>query len=188
MKSPFQKSKPLKLPRLLSPLSLAAASAAAALCLGAATPAATQYADLDRADWQEDAAPPPPSYSLNGLIDIEMPRASTVRMGLDPDTVTLNAETGIVRYVVVARGPSATNAFYEGIRCATGEYRVYARQVRGSEWAPASDSEWKSMRGQVSYPHPYRLARDGICLGTTPNATPKEMVRALRSPKGTLYD
>ncbi len=158
------------------------------LCIGMAMPAAAQYADLDRADWKEDTIPPPPSYSVSGLIDIEMPRAFTVRMGIDPKTITLNAESGIVRYVVVARGPSAVNAIYEGIRCATGEYRVYSRQVQGGEWSQASDSEWKSMRGQVSYPHPYRLARDGICLGATANSTPQEMIRALRSPKGTLYD
>lgn len=164
------------------------AQVALLLCIGLTLPATAQYADLDRADWKEDTVPPPPAYSVSGLIDVEMPRASTVRMGIDPQTITLNSETGIVRYVVVARGPSAVNALYEGIRCATGEYRVYARQVQGGEWSTASDSEWKSMRGQVTYPHPYRLARDGICMGATPNAKPEEMIRALRSPKGTLYD
>ena len=168
--------------------SRAVAGVAALLCLGFAIPASAQYADLDRADWKEDTVPPPPAYSGSGLIDIEMPRASSVRMGIDPKTITLNSDTGIVRYVVVARGPSAVNAMYEGIRCATGEYRVYARQVQGGEWSPASDSAWKSMRGQVTYPHPYRLARDGICLGATANSVPEEMIRALRSPKGTLYD
>jgi len=44
------------------------------------------------------------------------------------------------------------------------------------------------MRGQVTYPHPYRLARDGICLGTVNNRSVQEMVRALKSPKGTLYE
>lgn len=156
--------------------------------IGLALPAHAQYADLDRADWKEDTVPPPPAYSVNGLIDVEMPRASSVRMGIDPKTITLNSESGIVRYVVVARGPSAVNAIYEGIRCATGEYRVYARQVQGGDWSQASDSEWKSMRGQVTYPHPYRLARDGICMGATPNASTDQMIRALRSPKGTLYD
>ena len=164
------------------------AGSVALLCFGLALPATAQYADLDRADWKEDSVPPPPAFSVSGLIDIEMPRASSVRMGIDPKTITLNSDTGIVRYVVVARGPSAVNAMYEGIRCATGEYRVYARQVQGGEWSPASDSEWKSMRGQVTYPHPYRLARDGICLGATANSAPQEMIRALRSPRGTLYD
>ncbi|MBH1963888.1 MAG: hypothetical protein I8H77_06110 [Comamonadaceae bacterium] len=150
--------------------------------------AAQQYADLDRPEWKEDAVPPPPAYSLRGLIDVEMPAASSVKMGLDPDTISINQETGIVRYVVIARGPSAVNAIYEGMRCATGEYRVYSRKTQDTEWTPSTSSEWKSMRGQVTYPHPYRLARDGICIGTGTNQTKDAMVRALKSPKGTLYN
>ena len=150
--------------------------------------AAQQYADLDRPEWKEDAVPPPPAYSLRGLIDVEMPAASSVKMGLDPDTISINQETGIVRYVVIARGPSAVNAMYEGIRCSTGEYRVYSRKTQDTEWTPSTSSGWKTMRGQVTYPHPYRLARDGICIGTGTNQTKDAMVRALKSPKGTLYN
>ncbi|MGB3071626.1 MAG: CNP1-like family protein [Ottowia sp.] len=148
----------------------------------------TRYAGDDAPEWKEDTPPPPPAYGVKNLIDIEMPAASTVRMGVDPDTISLNKETGIVRYIVVARGPSAVNAMYEGIRCATGEYRVYARQTPGNDWSFSPEGEWKSMRGQVNYRHPYRLARDGVCIGTIPNGSVQEMVRALKSPKGTLYD
>ena len=146
-----------------------------------------QYADLDRADWKEDAVPPAPAYDSRRLIPIELSRASVVRVGIDPQTLSINQQTGIVRYVVVAQGTSAVNAFYEGIRCATGEYRVYARQVQGGEWSANSDERWRSMRGEERYPHPYRLARDGLCIGTSLNQTTPEMIRALRSPKGTLY-
>ena len=146
-------------------------------------------ADLDRADWKEDAAPPPPVYSTSRLIDIEMPRSATVRMGIDPETITINHDTGIVRYVVVARGPSAVNATYEGIRCATGEYRVYARQVQGNPWTPSGEDDWKSMRGQTSVmvQHPYRLARDGMCIGTGVRQTVADMVRELKSGNRSLY-
>jgi hypothetical protein len=161
--------------------------AACTLLVGAAAHA--QYADLDRADWKEDSVPPPPTYSTSRLIDIEMPRSASVRMGIDPGTIQINHDTGIVRYVVVARGPSAVNASYEGIRCATGEYRIYARQVQGAPWAPSSDSEWKSMRGQTSVlvQHPYRLARDGLCIGTGVRQTVPDMVRELRSGNRSLY-
>ena len=161
--------------------------AAVALLVSAAAHA--QYADLDRADWKEDAAPPPPVYSTSRLIDIEMPRSATVRMGIDPETITINHDTGIVRYVVVARGPSAVNATYEGIRCATGEYRVYARQVQGSPWAPSTESAWKPMMGQntVMVRHPYQLARGGLCNGTTVRHSVAEIVRALKTGDQVLY-
>lgn len=147
-------------------------------------------AALERADWKEDAVPPPPAYSLDHLINVELPRAASrsVKIGIAPETIQINKETGIVRYVAVARGPGATNAMYEGIRCATGEYRVYARQVIGQPWTEVTDDAWQTMRGQTSYPHPYQLARDGICYGTAINGSARDIVRTLKSPKGTLYD
>ena len=142
-----------------------------------------------RADWVEDEVPPPPEYRLRGLVDIEMPRTSNIRMGLVPDSLRLNVETGIVRYVVVAQGPSAVNASYEGIRCATGEYRVYARQVQGGDWIPTRDSSWKPMRGAggVQVVHPYQLARNGLCIGTAMRLNAAEMLRELKTGNRSLY-
>ena len=145
-------------------------AAAAALLLGLAgfaAPSHAQYANDDRADWREDTVPPPPAYQ----------------------PITLNPQSGIVRYVVVARGPSAVNAFYEGIRCATGEYRVYARQVQGGDWAPSEDEGWKPMRGQssVMVQHPGRLAQGGLCVGTSVQQSVTQAVRELRSGNKSLY-
>jgi len=161
----------------------------AAALLALAVPAGAQYADLDRADWKEDTPPPPPAYNINRLIEIEMPRISSIKMGVDPDTIRVNAETGIVRYVVVARGASAVNASYEGIRCATGEYRVYARQVQGGPWTEVTDSEWKSVRDQsgVMVRHPYQLARGGMCIGTAVRTSVREIVRELKTGNQSLY-
>lgn len=148
-----------------------------------------QYANADAPDWKEDAVPPPPAYSVSGLVEIEMPRSSAVKMGVDPNTIVLNHTTGIARYVVVARGPSAVNASYEGIRCSTGEFKIYARQVQGGEWAPNSETAWRPMRGQnsVMVQYPLQLARSGMCVGTTLQATPKDVVRALLTDNRALY-
>ena len=83
----------------------------------------------------------------------------------------------------------AVNASYEGIRCATGEYRVYARQVQGGPWTDADDSEWKSVRDQsgVVVRHPYQLARGGMCIGTAVRASVPEIVRELKTGNQSLY-
>lgn len=157
-------------------------------CLATAA-LAQQYADDDAADWKEDAVPPPPAYRTSGLVDIDMPRSSSVRMGVDPKTITINQKTGIVRYVVVARGPSAVNASYEGIRCSTGEYRVYARQVQGGEWSMSEEQGWRPMRSQggIMVQYPLRLAQGGICLGKGIRNSVDEMVRALLTNDQELY-
>ncbi|MFD1712098.1 hypothetical protein FVQ98_04920 [Ottowia sp. GY511] len=161
----------------------------AATLLAASIPAGAQYANADLADWKEGTVPPPPAYSLSGLVDIEMPRGSSVRMGVDPNTIALNHDTGIVRYVAVARGPSAVNATYEGIRCATGEFRIYARQVQGGEWTMNSETDWKAMQGQnnIMVKHPLQLARGGMCMGSTLRQDAKDIVRELKSGNQSLY-
>lgn len=155
----------------------------------AAGSAFAQHADLDRADWAEDTPPPPPSYDVGALIELEMPRGSAIRMGIDPASIRINPDQSVVRYVVVARGPSAVNASYEGIRCNTAEYRVYARQVQGGAWQASSDDGWKPMLGQggVQLRHPLQLARGGLCQGPALRATVADVVRELRSGNQALY-
>jgi hypothetical protein len=163
-----------------------------ALALALATGTAlAQYADDDRADWREDAAPPPPAYTTDAsrLIAIDMPSGTSVKVAIDPTTIAINHTTGVVRYVVVARGVSAVNASYEGIRCTTGEYKIYARQTEGQPWAPVSEPQWKPMFGQTGIvtSYPARLARDGLCMGRTLRQTAAEMVRELRTGNRSMY-
>jgi hypothetical protein len=162
-----------------------------ALALAWAGTALAQYADDDRADWREDTAPPPPAYTTEAskLIAIDMPSGTSVKVAIDPAAIAINRATGIVRYVVVARGVSAVNASYEGIRCATGEYKIYARQTEGQPWAPVSEPQWKPMFGQsgIVTSYPGRLARDGLCMGPAMRQTVVEMVRGLRTGNRSLY-
>ena len=159
---------------------------AAALCLAVPALALAQdYANQDLPDWKEDPVPPPPAYTTEAarLIDIDMPAGASVQAGIDPATIAINLATGIVRYVVVLRGPSAVNASYEGIRCSTGEYKIYARQSQGNPWSPSSQPQWKPLLNQSGFGpiYPYRLAQRGLCFGPSVRQTPADAVRDLRS-------
>jgi hypothetical protein len=140
--------------------------------------------DQDSTAWVEDTPPPPPAYDIKRLIDIEMPPGTHVTVGIDPKTITVNLASGVVRYVVVARGSAAVNAMYEGIRCRSGEFRVYARQVRGQSWERVVDSVWRGMDAQTGSAlvrHPLQLAQGGICDGPAITATAGQMAALLRS-------
>lgn len=160
-----------------------------ALAFAATTGAGAQLLIDPDPGWQEGAVPPPPEYSAQHLIEVEMPSFSSIKLGIDPKTIALDRTTGVVRYVVVARGPSALNALYEGVRCTTGEYRIYAHQVQGAAWVESTRSDWKAMTGEggIMVRHPYQLARNGLCVGTTPRSSVREMVRELRSNNASLY-
>ena len=137
-------------------------------------------------DWREVEAPPPPAPKLEGLIPLEIP-GTTLRFGVVPTSVAIGSD-GIVRYVVVASSATgAVNAMYEGIRCNSGEYKVYARHNPDSGWTPVKDSAWRSLHEQPMSRHSLLIARTGACMGHGTNHTAARIVQDLRSPVDSRF-
>jgi hypothetical protein len=138
-------------------------------------------------DWKEVEAPPAPPVRTTGLLPIEVPGTS-LRFGVDPDSITLDRD-GVVRYVMVATsGSGAVNANYEGIRCATGEFKVYARHGAGGGWTIAKDARWQTLSQQPAARHTMEIARTGACVGQAPNRSPTQIVRDLKAPVNRRFD
>jgi hypothetical protein len=136
--------------------------AALALTLIVQGAAAQTLTDTDR---KESEAPPPPAFNTKQLIPIDMPKYVTLRFGVDPATLSITPD-GIVLYVVVAINPAGSiNAMYEGIRCATGEVKTFARYTTGGKWAVAANPEWQSLEANLPSRHAVALARQGLCEG-----------------------
>lgn len=132
-------------------------------------------------EWKESEVPPAPALDDNRLVPIEMPRYMTLKFGVDPATIVITGD-GVVRYVVVANNKAggATNAFYEGVRCATGEMKSYAR-YGSAGWDKVPDPEWKKMSG-LNSSYTLALAQQGICRGAAPRGSVNEMVQRLKNP------
>ncbi|RYY94936.1 MAG: hypothetical protein EOO24_23785 [Comamonadaceae bacterium] len=150
----------------------------ALLLAGMAGAASAQLTELDP-DWKEAQVPPPPALRTGGLIEVEMPRSS-LRFGVDPASFSIGAD-GIVRYVVVATSTTGTvNAMYEGIRCSTGEVKVYARHNPDSGWVATKNADWVPLNLTRNSHHSLQVARNGACIGHGPNRSPENIVRDLR--------
>ena len=145
----------------------------------AAIGASAQLADPDP-DWKEVEVPPPPAFRTDKLIFLEMPRHMSIKVGVDPDTLKVTGD-GIVRYVVVASSPGGNvNASYEGIRCLTGEVKIYARHSASAQWKPVTDAQWKPLNANQPSLHALALARQGACDGrAVATHSTEEMVRRL---------
>ena len=134
----------------------------------------------DDPDWKEQEAPPPPALRTTGLIPLEVP-GSGLRFGIDPASVAIGSDR-IIRYVVVATSPSgAVNGIYEGLRCNTGEVRVFARHNPDSGWVPANGTLWQPLHSVPNNRYSLLIARTGACLGHGPNDSAAQIVRDLRS-------
>jgi len=152
---------------------------ALAVLAGAAWGASAQLIPADP-DWKEQDAPPPPPLRTSGLIPLDVP-GSSLRFGVDPASVAIGADR-IVRYVVVATSASgAVNGIYEGVRCNTGEVRVFARHNPDSGWVPATSSLWQPLQSVPNSRYSLLVARTGACIGHGPNDSAAQIVRDLRS-------
>ncbi len=62
-----------------------------ALLLGLTLHSAQAQADLDRLDWTEEDAPPPPAFSWDRSVELQMPPYVTVQVAIDPRTISVGA-------------------------------------------------------------------------------------------------
>lgn len=148
---------------------------------GLAAPASAQLLYQDP-DWKESEVPPPPVFDLNRVLEIDMPRMMDLKYGIDPGTITITKE-GIVRYVVVARregADGAINAFYDGIRCATGEAKTYAR-YGGDGWKLTDNPQWKDI-SILNNRYTIAIARQAVCRSAAPRGSVSDMVQQLKKP------
>lgn len=130
-------------------------------------------------EWTEESAPPPPAYSMEKLIPIEMPHYVSLQVGVDPASLSVGANDGVVRYVVVMRNASGTsNAAYEGILCTKGEVKTYARAGANGNWVPIKQPEWRALTDNLPSRHAYAIAKQGGCDGRT-SAKREDTIRAL---------
>lgn len=121
--------------------------ALAALAVQAAGQANVQKSDWEleqeRREWKEGEVSLPAYPRAGGLIEFFVSGATSFRFFIDPASLSLGSD-GVVRYTLIARSPSGVaNVSYEGIRCATGSYNVFALGNDG-RWA-ARQSEWREI-------------------------------------------
>jgi hypothetical protein len=139
---------------------------ASALALSAACSMAQSGGNgADNLDWAEEPVPAPPAFSAGRMIQLEMPRYISVKVGVDPDTIVVGGD-GVVRYVIAMVSTSgSTSAVYEGIRCITSEVKTYARFNSDGVWTMLKEPAWKALNESNPSQHAKAFARQGGCQG-----------------------
>ena len=139
-------------------------------------------------NWRESAVPAPPAFDLKRLIRIDSPKGSSLTYGVDPATLSVTPE-GIVRYVIAATSKDGgQNIMYEGIRCSTGQHRVYARYSANTGWSPLQEGDWHSLYGSAATRHALTLSLAGVCRDRAVNRSAANIVRTLKAELPGGYD
>ncbi len=155
-------------------------SLSAALALAPLLCVAQSGNGLDNPDWTEEQIPPPPSFSKDKLIPLDMPPHVSVRVGVDPETIAVGGD-GVVRYVIVmTNATGSTNAVYEGIRCISDEVKTYARLGASGQWSTLVNPAWKALNDNMPSRHAQAFARQGGCQNRLATSQ-KEIITALKS-------
>jgi hypothetical protein len=103
-------------------------------------------------EFKEDALKLPPPPEEAALLPFQPRGYSRNRFYIDGKSLLLG-EDRVVRYTVVVVSPSGVrNVSYEGMRCKTSEYKVYAYGAQDGKWANVKDARWQDVgRTQSSF-------------------------------------
>jgi len=103
--------------------------------------------------WKEGKVTIPSLPNEDDLIPIAIDKNRTrFQHFIDKKTISVG-EDRVIRYSIVLKSTNGvSNVFYEGIRCATKEYRTYAI-ASGNKFNPMKKSKWK----YIGHSHYYRL-------------------------------
>lgn len=123
-----------------------------------------------------------PAYPRDeDLIEFTAGPAGSHRYFVDIRSISIGTD-GIVRYSVVVRAAGgAVNVFYEGLRCASAEKRLYALGRANRQWSEAKRSEWTEIRFFNSNDYQAILFREALCPDRDVVRDRNAAISALRS-------
>lgn len=124
-----------------------------------------------------------PAYPADtDLVEFAVPESAGFRFFIDAASLAVG-DDGIVRYVLLARSPNGVdNVSFEGLRCATGEYRLYAVARSDRTWSARAGS-WQRVSAASGGPWRLVLRRDFFCPGDVAIGSREEGLRALREQR-----
>lgn len=153
------------------------------LCLPLAAHAAWMDFDHDFEQdkpWSEVAAQLPPYPKEQNLLPFNVSAATDNRFFVDAESISVGSDQ-VVRYTVVIKAAGgATNVSFEGIRCESGERRLYAYGHSDGTWSKARNAGWESIRFRSLLSYHKALYEDHFCPGGINVRNAKEAVESLR--------
>jgi hypothetical protein len=145
--------------------------------------------DENTKTWQEIQAQLPAAPKPDNLIEVKLD--SSTRNKLLIDTASLSAGgDGVVRYTAIVRSPAgAQNISFEGLRCETGERKLYAfGRTTGKdagEWSRNRYAKWEPIQARQAGNHQRELFFHYLCTVNTRRDVPT-LLRLLKT--GGIYE
>lgn len=117
----------------------------------------------DAQPWIESETAFPPYPKSENLIPFEVSPVTRNRHFVDAASISLGKDE-VVRYtVVIEAAGGAKNVSFEGMRCDSGERRIYAYGHPDSTWSKARTEAWEEIKFNSSLSYQKALYQDHFC-------------------------
>lgn len=113
--------------------------------------------------WVEGESALPAYPDSNNLIPFEVSPVTRNMHYIDAPSISVGKDD-VVRYTVVIEAPSgARNISYEGMRCATGERRIYAYGHADRTWSTSQTAVWQEINFVSGFSYQKVLYEEFFC-------------------------
>lgn len=130
--------------------------------------------------WAETESATPVFPDSKNLIPFEVSPVTRNKHYVDATSISV-AKDDAVRYTVVVEAPSgAKNISFEGMRCDTGERRIYAYGHPDGTWSQAKNTSWQEINFISSFSYQKVLYEEFFCPHGNYAKTAAEAVMNLR--------
>ena len=125
--------------------------------------------------WQEIQGELPPAPRDSDLVPFNVSGASQYRFSVDGYTLSIGSD-GVYRYVLVATSPEGSrNVTYEGIRCETGEKKLYATGQPNGSWVKSRSAAWTRIEEVGNNRQQAALMKEYFCIDSYPTRSVREI-------------
>jgi CNP1-like family len=136
--------------------------------------------DENKKPWQEIETQIPPYPKPEDLHEIDVGAASRNTHFLDPKSISLGTD-GVARYTILVRSPhGAETVNYEGMRCASGERKIYAFGHKDGSWSRNRYAKWEPVKLTSQIHYAKALYEDYLCPGGAIAKTLNDVNHALK--------
>ena len=130
--------------------------------------------------WVEGTYALPPAPDSGALEPFYVSAVTSNEFFLDRRAISIG-EDGVIRYTLVVRSSGgAETASFEGIRCESAEWRMYATATRDGKWIPVRSSKWRVIEESGLNRSRAALAKEYLCDTGVPLRSVREILDKLR--------
>jgi len=130
--------------------------------------------------WQEIEAQLPPAPQPGNLIEVKLDSSTRNTLFIDSASLSIGKD-GVVRYTAILRSPSgAQNVSFEGLRCESGERKLYAfgrtsATTGGKDagpWSRNRYAKWEPIQARLAGGYHRELFFHYLCTVSTQRDLP----------------